>query len=266
LPSNYVAPSPSPTIPHVYVGMPCHDSMHIGPARSFYRGSSRRAMKQTICPLPSSLLAHACNILWCAALNRRKTDGVTHFAMLHADIDPAPWWLDTLLDELDRTGADLVSVVVPIKDERGLTSTALDLPAEHDPEQGGWPAERRLTMSEIMELPETFGPEDLGCPPGFALLVNTGCFVCRLDRPWCSEVHFEIRNRIVVDDDGMFWPQCEPEDWGLSRQIARLGGKVVATRKVAVGHIGRKEYRNDSAWGEWVEDQGCPMAIKEGEG
>ena len=77
-----------------------------------------------VSPHQTSLLASGFNSLWCTALKR----GVTHFAMLHADIRPDRNWLDVMLAELQRTGADLVSVVTPIKDARGLTSTGIGHP------------------------------------------------------------------------------------------------------------------------------------------
>ncbi len=49
---------------------------------------------------------------------------------------------------MDRVGADVIATVVPIKDNRGLTSTGLQ-----DPDTLQI---RRLTMTEVFRLPVTF--------------------------------------------------------------------------------------------------------------
>jgi hypothetical protein len=191
-----------------------------------------------------SLLAMGFNSLWCAALNTRAEHAWTHFAMHHSDLEAPPGWLDTLLDEMDRVRADLLSVCVPIKDQRGLLST-------------GWQEESgaitRLTMAEVMKLPETFSAADLGKE---RLMVNTGLFVCRFDAPWVEEHAFRILDSIVKGDDGRFRPRTLPEDWGFSAWLAGRGLRVFATRKVPVVHYGKTGFRNDSAWGEWTKDLG----------
>src|SRR5262245_13324495 len=70
-----------------------------------------------------SLLAYNCNALWCLALNNQRSLGLEWFAMLHADIVPEPWWIDKLIAEAERHGADFMSAVVPIKNHSGVTST-----------------------------------------------------------------------------------------------------------------------------------------------
>src|SRR5215471_18433913 len=116
-----------------------------------------------------SLLALSFNALWCRALNLAKAGGLDYFAMLHTDVGPNNGWLDALVAELDATGLDVLSVVVPIKDPRGVTSTAL---ARDDGDPFG--VFTRLTMQEVFRLPETFTSADVGGRP---LLVNTGCWV-----------------------------------------------------------------------------------------
>jgi hypothetical protein len=193
-----------------------------------------------------SLLALMFNKLWCKALNGRR-EGVTHFAMHHADIAAAPGWVDTLLDEKERVGADVLSVVIPIKDMRGLTST-------------GWqdPQTRiitRWTMREVLRFPETFDAAGVGKPDQW-LMVNTGLWICDLRDPWVEEVCFNIVDATGYDTQGQFYPRCIPEDWNFSGWCARRGLRVFATRKVPVGHHGNVEFRNDRAWGEWDQDQG----------
>ena len=79
------------------------------------------------------------------------------------------------------------------------------------------------TMREVMALPEVFSAADCGYPDRL-LLANTGCWVCRFDRPWRFSVHFEIRDRIQWRDaDGGGWvAQAIPEDWGTAVTIMAM--------------------------------------------
>ena len=197
----------------------------------------------------ASLLAHNFNCLWCAALNQREQNGLTHFAMHHADIAAEPGWIDTLLDEMERARADVISAVVPIKDQRGLTSTGLQDPNTLQI--------RRLTLAEVLELPRTFSAANRFAVPGDYLMVNTGLWLCDFTKPWVEEVYFEIRDGIVRNPDtGRFQANVLPEDWNFSGWCARRGLKVVATQAVAVAHHGQATYRNDHRWGDWDRDHG----------
>ena len=238
----------------VLLGMPLHNSQADMRAMKALHGPTRKPEDLAATPLvrTSSLLARGFNELWCAALN----GGYDYFAMLHGDISPVDGWLDILLEEMEATGADVVSAVSPIKSSHGLTSTAID-----DPDNK-WIVERRLTMKEVMELPETFDASDTDFPER-ALLVNTGCWIADLSKSWCRELdendeavfHFTINDRIRYDKASkMFVQSCEPEDWFMSRILHRKGAKVVATRKVQLNHYGSYAYPNYSTWGELDED------------
>ena len=205
----------------------------------------------------SSLLGLAFNTMWCEALNG-VVDGERHdfdyFVMLHADIEPEPGWLKTLIGEVQRLDADVVSVVAPIKNSMGVTSTALD---GGDP----WSVYCRLTLSEIHKLPETFDWMDVhnaGMNPlKRPLLVNTGCMAINLRKPWCGQCDengvarfcFTINDRIVGDSVGRFRPQVEPEDWRMSRLLHAWGCKVYATRKVRLNHHGSFGFTNAVPYG-----------------
>lgn len=235
----------------VLLGVPTYDgNLWMGAAQRVF-AEACRGRRLYFSVSQNSLLARGFNILWCNALNARERQGVGYFAMLHADIEPEAWWLDKLIGELGATGADLISAVVPIKDDRGLTSTAIDDPV--DP----WRVRRRITTRELQRLPETFTAADCG-HPGSALLVNTGCWVCRLDRPWAERVCFNIADRIVRRADGVFEPQVQPEDWALSRRLHELGCDVRATRKVKLAHIGGYRFPNDMPWGLDEDDLRAP--------
>lgn len=229
----------------ILLTMPTYGTVTDDAARAFYSGASTRDYKTAVSG--GSLLAANFNNLWISGLNLRAEMGIRYFAMLHADCHADPGWLDILIDELDATGADLVSVVMAIKDPRGLTSTAIDT----DP----WKP-RRLTMHEVMELPETFeaSPVISG-----NLLVNTGCWVCRFDSEWVERHCFTINDRIVKRPDGKWMAEVQPEDWNMSRWLHDDGRKVLATRKVKARHIGSAAYSNHYAWGCLERDTPEPL-------
>ena len=180
-----------------------------------------------ICAKSISLLAMNFNTLWCEALNGRESHGYTHFVMLHADIAPAAGWLWTLLEELDRLDADILSAVVPIKDDLRVTSTAVLDARERDC--------HRLSYADLEKLPASFDGRHWR---GKKLLVNTGLMACRFDRPWVEKVHFTIHDSIEKGPDGIFRPYVMSEDWGLSIQAAELGCSVWATQKIPLKHLG----------------------------
>jgi hypothetical protein len=202
-----------------------------------------RVLLNTNC---ASLLAHNFNRLWCTALNERHEKGLTHFAMHHADIAAPAGWLDVLLEEMERVGADVLSCIVPIKDARGLTSTGLQ-----NPETGEI---TRFTMKQVQHLPETFDAARLGSD--HHLMVNTGLWVCDFSEPWIEDVCFEIRDRITKGTTGRYIANVLPEDWNFSAWCARRCLRVFATRKVPVSHHGSAVFKSDSAWGDWHSDQG----------
>lgn len=196
-----------------------------------------------------SLLALSFNSLWTMALNLQvKGFNIKYFGMMHSDVIPQDFWLDILYEELHSKFADVVSCVIPIKDDRGLTSTAID-----DPENK-FEVTRRLTSTEVQTLPETFSAADCGYPDR-ALLVNTGCWLCRFDRDWRFKVHFTINDRIIRDSNGEWKAQVEPEDWNFSRQLHALGRKVYATRKVKVEHVGGIRFNNWEPFGKFAYDE-----------
>lgn len=183
------------------------------------------------------------NMLWAQALNTRASNGWTHFAMLHADMATAmPNWLEFLMDELDRTGADVLSVVAPFKDGSGLTSTGYDNGQQVV----------RLTLKQIHELPVTFGIEDTPYPE-HQLVVNTGMWVCDFTKPWVEKVWFQMVDQIVPCPDGIFRVVFKPEDWEFSRMCNELGLKVMATRGVPIRHIGRRVFKSDEVYGLAVD-------------
>lgn len=206
-----------------------------------------------------SLLAATFNGLWCDGLNYKYVDGkqLDYWAMQHSDIGPEEYWLDTLIEEMERNNLDVIGVAAPIKDSRNLTSIALER-SDGDP----WRPLCRLTLPEIYRLPETFTAEDVGHP----LLLNTGLWVVRFD-DWVKQgLHFTINDRIVYDTKlKYFIPKCEPEDWNFSRQLNRLGVRVGCTRKIRIVHRGPWEWDNITPFGsmsefddEWISHSVIP--------
>lgn len=199
-----------------------------------------------------SLLAANFNQLWCHALNLvHRGERVDYFAMLHDDIGPEKYWLDLLITELEEKQLDVLGVVVPIKDRRGMTSIALA--RENDP----WVPWAKLSLHDVYQLPETFTSDDVGRP----LLLNTGCWVMRWNQDICRRLHFEINDRIVFNRQlDCYQSQTEPEDWNFSRQLHEVGSpgsatdglprlRIGATRKVRLEHTGEMKFTNDHAWG-----------------
>lgn len=224
----------------IYLGMPCTGEMTIGAAHGFHRCTKRKGHHVQLMAVAGSLAAMNFNRLWCWALNGSRKGRVDYFAMQHSDIEPQEYWLDPLIDELEARSLDVLGVVAPIKDPRGVTSIAVAHPSG-DP----WRIGNRLTMSEVHRLPETFTSEDVGGP----LLINTGLWVCKFNRDWAPNVFFTVNDRVMIDRDGNYITQVEPEDWFVSRLFHELGLKVGCTRKVELWHRGAVAYSNATEWG-----------------
>jgi precorrin-6B methylase 2 len=126
----------------------------------------------------------------------------------------------------------VLGVVAPIKDQRGVTSTAL----AHD-DGDTWRVHCRLTMQEVYRLPETFTSEDVGRP----LLVNTGCGSAGSTEAWARKVHFTINDRICFDPAGGLLPP------------GRAGGLVRLPPLPRAGPEGRLHPRrwSSSTAGRW---------------
>jgi hypothetical protein len=232
----------------VMLGIPTDDqAICYGAAQGLFRATWKHNVR--IAPADSSLLANAFNRLWCQALNESEKGTITHLAFLHSDIAPADGWIDTLIEEMEIHDAAFCSVVSPLKDTRGLTSTAIGEPGL------AWSPLRRLTMREIMKLPETFDAETAGFPDK-VLLLNSGCWVADLRNPAFhvknadneAELFFTVNDRVVYTD-GKWVQQVESEDWFFSRAMHRFGVRAMATRRVKLHHLGMASFVNSEAWG-----------------
>lgn len=200
---------------------------------------------------PGDIAWDGFNTTWCQALNSLK-DGITHLAIMHNDVVPQdePPWLITMLEEMEKTGADMVSAVTPIKDLAGLTTTGIGDAA--DP----WIPFKRFTLRELATFPETFSAADCGYP-GRYLIHTGGCCLYDLRKPvyqtlkedGTPKVHFHFPRRVIKAPDGNWGCQGESEDWYFSRMLHEAGGKSVCTRKVRLQHFGEMAFCNWEAWG-----------------
>ena len=230
-----------------FLGMPYYGEISGGAARAFYWATAG-GLELKLAQAEGSLLAQNMNRLWVTALNESLDDRAPdYFAMIHSDVFVQDHWLDVLVDELEANDLDVLGVVIPIKDTRGVTSTALARP-----DGDNWRCHARLTMREIYRLPETFTSEDVGYP----LLLNTGLWVCRFAEEWAQQVRFTVNDRIVMNKrTGRYEDMTEPEDWYFSRLLHGMGLRIGCTRKVKVGHQGRLIFGNYEPWGEWSHDE-----------
>jgi Fe-S-cluster containining protein/ribosome modulation factor len=191
---------------------------------------------------------------WDEGAGTRDIGPITHFVMVHSDVIPEPGrWLQDLLEEKKRVNADILSVVIPLKDEHGMTSTGV---MKWDTTEI-----KKLSMRETMALPETFTARDAG---GDCLLVNTGLWICDITKPWARKVCFRIYDTILEDNDGFTKAVAVGEDWLLGMDAYRLGLRVFATRKIKVTHQGSFRYPNFVDFGthEGENEWGKPWCIE----
>lgn len=199
-------------------------------------------------PTSSSLLAHNFNDCVAAALN----NDYEYFGMLHTDIEiKEHGWLTVLVSEMNANGTDVIHAPAAIKDHRGITSTAI---AYSDDD---WALTRRLTTSELQQLPETFDISDIKeTIDGDALwlLPNTGCLVMRADT-WLKDFSgFEIKDRIRRHSEKIWISEVVPEDWNFGLWCGRNQVSVAGTRKVVTHHYGMTDHPTSFKWGPQVDE------------
>lgn len=187
--------------------------------------ATRHAQKIMVQAIASSLLTKCFNQLWCQALNARKTHGITHFAMLHADISPEPKWLDKMHALMKDTKADMLSVVIALKAAGGMSSTAEETDDPIRP--------RNYYLQDCKSLTWT--------SPG--LLLNTGMMLVDITKPWVEEMYFHIEDEIQFID-GKHTAVSFSEDWYFSRLARQKGAKLFATSEVKANHYGHAFFPN----------------------
>jgi hypothetical protein len=195
------------------------------------------------------------DILWATALERARKGEITHYVQIHSDIGIEAGGIDVLIEECERLDADLVSAVVPLKDFRNVTSTAVSLPGDC------WGGYRRVAGKELPSLPRTFNAADVGYE-GFPLLVNTGFFVADLRKPifqteenGAAAIEMNFPRKTYLTKDGWRY-QRESEDWHFSRCLHRLGARYFATWLPEVRHYnGSIPFVNRPTWGREDHDE-----------
>ncbi len=249
----------------VFLAMPRHKrEIDALAAKRFYSQMTARPYGIAFLSVGSSLLARGFNTLWSTALNYAAQGKVTHFAMLHSDVAPEPYWLDKLIDLSTEHEADVLSVVIPLKGNEGTTSTGISY------NDKTWEPEKRFTIREVCTFPEVFTATDIGYA-GQPLLVNTGCWIADVRKPWCTAVDdsgclksfFTINDRVRWDDERNTWqPEVEPEDWFFSRSLHGAGCRVMATTAIKVEHVGDASYSNQGEWGVEVDPRTTSVQVE----
>jgi GT2 family glycosyltransferase len=227
---------------NTFIGIPSHNGQVHGDIIASVMDPAIKGETIGFAHQAFSLLARNFNDLFCFAINQKI---YTHFLLLHSDMIPLPGWLGRMHEIMAEKKCDVLSVVAPRKNPRGLTSTAVLT--------GMNPFRARcLSMKEIQALPETFGDEDLQSsrPAKEDLLVNSGCLLIDLSAPWVGKVWFEIKDDVVKTPEGAYKPAGISEDWLFSMRARAAGAKIYATRAVKVIHVGTHGYTNDPA--DWA--------------
>lgn len=215
---------------HIFLAIPC-GTPHIDP-ELLTIVSSCMNLKMTLAVQVNSALPHNFNLLWAEAVNGRPE--YTHFAMVHSDVIPEAEFLSKLLHTMEEKNVDVVSTVIPLKSNTGLTSLAVD--------NDFW-FPKRLTMKELKDLDSYSN-----------LLFNTGCWIARLDRPWVEEVCFTFKTE-MHKENGKLVAKFEPEDWAFSRFCIAKHIPYSITKNVVVRHMGTTAYPNQGEWGTWNTDK-----------
>ena len=193
----------------------------------------------------SSVLTHNHNEAFCYARNQFVKGKWTHVLIMHSDVRPMDDdWLSTFIELYQRSSADVLSCIIPIKNRLGLTSTAIDTDRWNP---------RRITLQEAKRLPNVWTHEKL--------LINTGLLlidlsvIAYLSPPLC----FRFHDAIFEDEKGMWSSSFEPEDWNFSRQCHERKLSVWVTRALNIHHWGIEVYPTAPAWGSETDVWGIPL-------
>lgn len=162
--------------------------------------------------------------------------------------------IDTLVEEMEQTDADFLSVPVPMKDDRGVVSCGIGDPA--DP----WVIWRKFTVRELARMPETFCAADIGYGDKY-LLHNHAVCIWDMRKPIWYEARdgqapavFNFSERIIRQKDGKWKLIGQSEDWAFSRLLWKMKARTFITRKIKVHHLqGHIEFPNYGDWGTYTD-------------
>lgn len=230
---------------NTYVACPAFDGSVRGEMVGGLLDTVSKGANIAFCLHKFSKLTGNFNFLLCDAINRKVH---THFLMIHADIAPMTLgWFNKMHEIMDETGADILSVVSPIKSPKGLTSIGLC-------EEETVPLRlKRFTLKEIHAMPETFTHGHL--------ILNTGLMLINLRAPFVENVgrglQFRVTDQILKMPDGKLKPFGGTEDWLFSLDARKFGAKLYATRAISIYHIGGHAWPNNEPYGidseEWLQ-------------
>lgn len=221
----------------IFLGIPTVDSLAVKAIGGILHASQKhKVLVNTHC---SSNLTNNFNVLWCNMLN--SNEQWDYFAMLHSDIAPPPFWLDILVDELEDNQLKVLSTLVPIKNELRVTSTALlDIADKSNPKV------HRISYDDVRKLPKTFTQREANAVldiPGI-LLLNTGCWVCKVDE-WCKRFTGFNTRSLIKHDGKTFCPFSFTEDWDFSLWCSENSVRTGATSALKVHHFGMYGWQLD---------------------
>ena len=238
----------------IFIAVPTSEHIHKYALPGLCAPSRSPNRAWVVRPYGHSMLNKTFNDLLCMALNERKTHGWRYFVMHHADQESEIGWLDKLMDEYHRSGADVLSVVIAIKDRRGVVSTGL---------RGADGRITPFTVREVLDsLPsDTFGIEDVPHADGDHLVVNSGLMVFDLTASWVErwalDEAFCSVDKVFKDPvTGKFSASCLTEDWSFSAYCHLHGIRCKATKVVKVTHHGSAGFTNFERWGDRDRDEG----------
>ncbi len=175
-------------------------------------------------------LAQAHNECLCQALNMREC-GITHWLNLHSDVGGfGAGWVGRMLGAMNGAGLQVMSAVVPFRDDSGLTSTAIATNFTL----------HRLTMGDVRKMPEVIFPADCNGQ----LLVNTGCMLWELGE-WSEQFTFSIETENYRGEFGQFRTRATTEDWSMSQWLDEQKIRYGAYSGLMVSHAGRKVFKSE---------------------
>lgn len=249
----------------IFIAVPTMESVHKAALPGLTAPSNAAHRLWSVRPEGHSLLPKTFNDLLCMALNERRQYGWQYFVMHHSDLEAEVGFLDKLMDIYHYCrktyDARVLSVTIPIKDRRGITSTG---------KRGQNKNIVRVTQHHLWGepcLPDVFGVESFADnAEGDHLLINTGLMVFNLNdewvEPWVLDEAFCLRDKVFKDPvTGNFIATCMPEDWGFSVYCHRHNIKVMATKAIKVAHHGSFDFPNWHKWGNWEMDEGDKKPI-----
>jgi len=231
----------------ILLGVPSSGTIHESAAQASYHASLRHQVHR----LPSTFSGPNYNAVWNAALNSGMEKRITHFAMMHTDIqiqedeaDTGTRWLDRMVEEMDKVNADFISTPIAIKDALGLTSCGIGNP------ENRWNPWRRFCVCELENMPMTFNAKDVGYGDKF-LIHNHALCLWDMRKPCWYQTDENNRCQYIFNleedirlENGKWVRYFHSEDWFYSRCMWKMNVNTYITRVVKVIHHGGMGYSN----------------------